>query len=145
MSQPTLRYLKFLDMANGDSWSPESNEEARVLGGRIEHVEETQTLFYLDRQGKIFFCYMNVPQSTCTDGFTFPPQLPTAAKMDEEDVGDGVNVMFDSKARLLFSGAATARAHVILEVTKLDPTTQIEAKEPVETPAIPSRVGGMWQ
>jgi len=114
-------------MQTSDTFVPAGDEEARVVGGRINHVAATNSSLSLYRGrtsgGTIFFTYAYIPSTTCTDSFTFPPQLPTVAKMDEEDVGDGKDIWFDQRVCLLFNSAASGRANVIIEVRKIDPST----------------------
>jgi len=111
----------------GVCYRPGPDEEARLLGARVNHVAATETTLSLVKgpvsTGTAFFCYLVAPSTTCTDSFTVPPALPTTAKLDEEDVGAGRDVWFTHAIGLWFNGDAAARVHVIIEVVKIDPVT----------------------
>jgi len=122
-----LRYLLIKTLKTGDHFRPGPDEEARLLGARVNHIAATESTLALVQgplsTGTVFFCYHCAPSSTCTDSFTIPPALPTTAKQDEEDVGAGKDVWFTHNLGIWFNGDATAAAHVIIEVVKIDPET----------------------
>jgi len=119
------RKFLYLYMKNNDTFSPQADEIAHVIGGNISHIRGTPSQVFLAAKelgSASVIPFTLIATTVSTDTFVLNPTNPST-DYAEEDTSDSNQVWFDDRADLTFSGAATAVFIALVEIVKIDPYT----------------------
>jgi len=127
MPKPTkLRRFVYAYLKNTETFDGLGIDEiARVIGGSVSHVLGTASHVTLNCKvlGNIAILpFILIATTVSTDIFVLNPINPST-DYAEEDTSDSNKVWFDNRAYVQFSGAATARCALLIEIVKIDPYT----------------------
>jgi len=112
-------------MKDNDTFSPQADEIAHVVGGNISHVWGTASQVFLAAKelgSASVIPFTLIAATVSTDTFVLNPINPST-DYAEEDTSDSNQIWFDNRADLTFSGASNAVFITLIEIKKIDQYT----------------------